>query len=94
MKLLLVASLLLYSCGPSEIQSGSLDLIRYTDKDHGVICYRVNTVEGLSCLQINTSKAESKDKTLTYRGNLNTTTCYVVIDSSGIPTCQINTVGK
>jgi hypothetical protein len=54
MKLLLVASLLLYSCGPSEVESGTSNLLRFSDKDHGVICYKVNGHQGVSCIQINT----------------------------------------
>lgn len=54
----LILLVLLTGCGPDTptpqrlTQNNELELIRYYDKDHGVICYRVSRNTGLSCLQI------------------------------------------
>lgn len=39
-------------CGPTEIQNGTSNLYKYEDKENGVICYRMNVTDGISCVKV------------------------------------------
>lgn len=55
---LLVGLLILAGCvqNQSEVIKGENDLLIYSDKNHGVICYRISGQDGISCLQIEVPK--------------------------------------
>lgn len=70
MRFLVIASILLVGCSAEQHQQQPTakvldqgqdenDLIRYEDKELGVVCYRVRYFEGVSCVKKNLPHPEN-----------------------------------